>query len=101
MVITERKKKGKKIVNVDYVIRPPTYTISLTFGDKTIMGIGATVLEALQAMPVPVKIVSKGLLKITNGVKKFEQSWQPSRLKRLFQPLAQRVQAKQLSYLLK
>ena len=77
------------------------YFISLTFGDKVFEGSGDTVLSALQSMPVPVKIVSKGLLKITDGVKKFEQMWQPVKIKRLFYPLAQSVLSKQLTYLLR
>lgn len=75
--------------------------ISLAFGDKIFEGSGATLLAALQSMPVPVKITTKGLLKITDGVKKFEQMLQPVKIKRLFYPLAQGVLAKQLSYLLR
>jgi len=80
----------------------PRYVVSLDFGgDRDYMGVGSTLLEALKAVPVPVKIVSKGLLKVSCGVKKFEQSWMPMKLKRLFMPLSQTIQAKQLSYLLK
>ena len=92
------KKKVEKKVDV---FEKPPYFISLTFGNQVYEGSGATVLDALKSMPVPVKIVSKGLLKVTDGVKKFEQSWMPVRLKRLFYPNAQSLLAKQLSYLLK
>ena len=96
-----RPKKVKPIIEaVEYVV-PKSYFISLAFGGEVYEGSGATVLEALKSMPRPVKIVSKGLLKLTDGVKKFEQMWMPVRLKRLFYPQAQGVLAKQLTYLLK
>lgn len=77
------------------------YLVSLALGDKVFEGSGGTVVEALRSMPVPVKIVSKGLLKLTDGTKKMERMWQPAKLKRLFYPLAQPVLAKQLNYLMR
>jgi len=77
------------------------YFISLTLGDKVYEGSGATVLQALESMPVPVKIVTKGLLKLTDGTKKFEQMWMPIKLKRLFMPLSQTVLSRQLNYLMR
>ena len=82
--------------------KEPRYVVSLDFGgDRDYMGVGSTLLDALKAVPVPVKIVSKGLLKVTDGVKKFEQMWQPVKIKRLFMPLSQTIQAKMLNYLLR
>jgi hypothetical protein len=86
---TKKKKTGSE------------YQISLTFGEYEIGGSGSTALAAIQSLPVPVKIVSKGLLKLTNGQKKVELMWMPAKLKRVFQPLAQSVMAKQLEYLMK
>ena len=97
------KGRPKKVIDpTTSAPNAPVYLFSLTFGDKVYEGSGATLLAALQATPVPIKIISKGLVVIKkDGVKMFEQSWQPVRLKRLFMPLAQRIQAKQLNYLLK
>lgn len=78
-----------------------SFQISLTLGDKTFAGSGATLLEALQSTPVPLKIVSKGLLKITDGIRKLEKSLMPRLIKRLFYPSAQIYQAKMLEYLMK
>jgi hypothetical protein len=79
----------------------PPYLFSLSLGNEDYIGRGYTLLDALKAVPVPVKIVSKGLLRITSGAKKFEQMWQPSRIKRIFQPLSQLVQVKMLERLMK
>lgn len=87
--------------DISLIKEPRIYFISLTFGDKVYEGSGTTLLDALKAVPVPVKIVSKGLLKVTDGEKKFEQMWVPVRIKRLFRPLSQATQAKMLEYLLK
>jgi len=97
---------GPKKAKVDKKVglgEPPkqVYIFSLTFGDKVYEGSGATLLEALKAVPVPIKIVSKGLLKVVCGEKKFEQMRMPIRLKRLFRPLSQAIQAKQLAYLMR
>ena len=51
------------------------YIFSLTFGDKVYEGSGVTILEALQSTPIPIKIVTKGLLKLTDGVRKLEETW--------------------------
>ena len=81
--------------------KPDTFSITLTLGDETLRGSGATALEALQALPVPSKIVGKGFLTITNGLLKKEQMLMPVRLKRLFWPNAQAIQAKYLTLGLK
>ena len=104
--VVELNKVAKEIgidleIPVETSTNQSAYFISLTFGDKVYEGSGVTLLDALKAVPVPVKIVSKGLLKVVCGEKKFEQSWQPVRLKKLFRPLSQAVQAKQLSFLLR
>ena len=102
-MVTVKKPRGrpKKKQPATGELTEKLYFISLAFGDKIYEGSGQTVLDALQAMPIPVKIVSKGLLKLTDGVKKFEQMWQPAKLKRLFQPLSQAVQAKMLNLLMR
>src|SRR3990172_1883548 len=98
MATRGRPKKVKPLQSEE----EPRYVVSLDFGgDRYYMGVGSTLLDALKAVPVPVKIVSKGLLKVTDGKIKFEQMWQPVKIKRLFRPLAQTVQAKMLNYLLR
>lgn len=78
-----------------------TYTIKITQGSDTVEGKGATVLEALQAVTKPLKIVSKVFLEITDGTRKGGMMFMPTRAKRLFYPNAQVVLAKQLHYLMK
>jgi hypothetical protein len=78
-----------------------TYTISLTLGNTTHKGKGETILEALESMMKPVKIITKGLLRVSDGVKTYEQSLPPPRIKRLFYPQAQFYQARYLSLMLK
>lgn len=74
------------------------YEISLKLGDKLIKGAGTTVLEALQSMPKPAKIMAKGVLTLSKGDKKEEQLMYPPRIKRLFySPSLLSVIAKQLS----
>lgn len=73
------------------------YVISLQLGGKTLVGKGATTLEALRNIPVPEKIVGKGIIEITHGDKKKEMLFMPARLKRLFYPNAQPILVKWLS----
>ena len=53
-------------------------------------------LEALNNLEQPPKIVSKGILRIQVGDKKRERPMVIHQMKRLFYPLAQQVIAKQL-----
>lgn len=80
-----------------------TYTISLKLGDKTLVGKGDTVLDALLALPKPDKIMAKGQLVISDGEKKKEQLLSPVKVKQLFytsRAMAE-VKAKQLGLGLK
>lgn len=92
--------KTKEEKKVEPKVEQTLYTITLTLGDKTIEGSGETALEAIRAIPVPVKIFTKGILKITDGVKKAEQVLIVPRVRRLFYPLMQPIIAKQLSNLM-
>jgi hypothetical protein len=80
--------------------KEPPYAISVLL-DREYTSSGETMMDALKTLPVPVKVVSKGLVKITNGGRKLEEVWMPVRLKRLFRPLARIVVAKQLELLLR
>jgi hypothetical protein len=78
------------------------FIVSLKLGDKTFEGTGKTALAALSAMPKPDKIVSKGILTISQGDAKRELLLWPIRLKRLFySPTYQAIQAKYLTMGLK
>ena len=77
------------------------YKISMIFGDKVSEGKGETALEALQAIPNPIKITTKMLLKIKNGKRQWEGMFMPHRARRFFQPLAQKVLSNQLEYLMR
>lgn len=76
------------------------YTVTVSL-DKKYTGKGLTMFEALKAIPEPIKIVSKGMVKVSYGDKKLEESWMPVKIRRLFRPLSQQVMAKQLDYLLR
>jgi hypothetical protein len=78
-----------------------SYSLVISLGNEVLQGSGDTVLEALRSITPPVKIFTKGLIKLVKGEKKMEQTWIPARVKRLFYPLAQPVLSKQLEYLLK
>ena len=77
-----------------------SFHISLTLGDKTYKGEGATALEALRSLPKPERIVAKGVLKVSKGNVSKTLLFMPTRLKRLFysSPTFQAIHAKQLSF---
>ena len=78
-----------------------TVKISIKLGNLIIKGEGATALEALQSIPVPNKITTKGILIISQGTKKKELLYTIPKLKRLFYPKAQPIIIKWLAMLLK
>ena len=77
------------------------FSISLTVGGETIKSSGVTMLEAVNALKVPLKIVTKGTLKATHGDKEVELFYPPIRIKRLLYPIARNITAKRLITLLK
>ena len=77
------------------------YSIAIVLGAETIRGTGDSMLSALKSIPVPVKVTTKGIINLTDGSKKAELVWIVPKIKKLFQPLAQAVLAKQFNYLLK
>lgn len=77
-----------------------SFTITLKIGGKTLVGEGKTMFEALNKLPVPRKIVSKGVLSVGKDRPR-EMVLQPSQLKRLFYPLALSYTAKKLSFLVR
>lgn len=81
--------------------KAPAFNITVKLGTNTLTGSGDTVLAALQAVPPPVKITTKVILTLTDGVKSCEKLYNIPRAKRLFYPMAQYLWAKQLSQSLK
>ena len=84
------KKKAPKVIKND------VFTLTLTIAGLCFVGRGTTVLEALLALPKPVKIMLKGVLTLTQGDKKKVLFLQPARIKRLFMPLARFQVSKEL-----
>ena len=74
------------------------YSISLKLGSDEYTSKGETAQEALVALKRPNKLMMKGVLTITDGVKKREVLMYPQRLKRLFyNKTFQGIQAKVLT----
>lgn len=79
----------------------PLFAISLQLDKTELKGEGATLLEALKAIPKPVKITTKSVLTVTNGEKTHSRPLTIPLAKRLFYPAFQLHQAKNLALLLK
>ncbi len=73
--------------------------ITVKLADKTFVGEGATTLKALQAVPKPVKIVSKGFVTIEYDGRTTERFFRPQQMNRIFysSPKLQEIHAKNLS----
>lgn len=74
------------------------FSITLQLGDYITQGSGSSMLEALQSIPKPLKISTKGAVVLSNGSKTRTLSYTPFQVKRLFFPLAQKVIAKQFEF---
>lgn len=77
------------------------YKVSLKLGDTVLKGSGVTMLEALLAMPSPVKIVTKAILSASGKEGKCEQVLTPIRTRQMLYPISKVFTAKQLMLLLK
>lgn len=79
------------------------FTISIQLGKDTLKGSGATPLLALQTIKKPVKIITKGIVTVSDGTHSKSILMQPGRIKRLFfaSPVMQAIHAKQLAIGLK
>jgi len=92
-------KKAKKIVAPPE--QEPQFSVSLQL-DKTILkGTGNTVLEALRAIPKPIKITTKSVLTVTKGDKTHSRALTIPLAKRLFYPAHQIYHARNLELLMK
>src|SRR3990167_1351433 len=102
------KNKKDKVIPSKILEEKPTesspstfYHISIFVNGVTLEGSGSTVLDALRKIQAPLKITTKGQLRMTDGQKKVEMTLLPIRIKRLFYPNSQPIIAKQLLFLMK
>ena len=77
-----------------------SYSILINIGDKEYKGTGETMLEALTALPMPEKIMSKSIVTIAKDEKTHEMPYAPVRLKRLFWKNALPINAKHFNMIL-
>lgn len=95
------QKKPRKPYTRKVETTEPVFAVSLKL-DKTILeGKGATMLEALRAIVKPVKITTKSVLTVSNGIKTHSRPLTVPRANRLFYPAAQIYHAKNFELLLK
>ena len=100
---TPKKTRGRpKKIRTPQLSVPSTpidkteYFLELHVGGRIYFGNGLSMLEALNNLEQPQKIVSKGLLKIRVDSKERERPMQIFQMKRLFYPLSKVIIAKQL-----
>lgn len=92
----------RKKVEIKKESTPPQFSISITLGTDVYKGEGASPIEALQSIPKPLKIMTKGVVRVSDGVKTKEVLMYPLRLRRLFyNKLFQAIQLKSLCTLMK
>lgn len=91
------KKKITKAIDAPSLM--PKFSVTLTLGNQTYRGEGETAIDALQAVPKPVKLSGKGVFFMTDGERKTrEVLMYPVRLRRLFYgKLSQQIQLKSLT----
>ena len=75
------------------------FSLNLALGDKSYKSKGTTMLEALQTLPMPTKIMSKAILTISDGKLSYVIDFHPVKTKRLFWKNAQPIIAKQFMLL--
>jgi len=75
------------------------FSLKLSLGDSILESSGDSMFEALSTLPVPAKIVSKGILEIRHNERTRTILYTIPRLKRVFYPnkLARIMQSKILS----
>lgn len=79
----------------------PVYTITLNMNGEISEGTGTSMLEALQNLPRPDKITIKSTIKVDCDGKSKELYFVPSKLKKVFYPMAQYITAKTFAMALK
>lgn len=79
----------------------PKYVISIDFGSSKAKGTGDTMLQALEDIKTPVKIVGKTFLTATCGKRKADMMMLPAKAKRFLYPNSRLYMAKNLELLLR
>ena len=82
-------------------IEKPAFTLTMRHGSEEYTASGATILEVLEKIKQPPKIVDKTFIKLTNGSRKLETMYFPMQARRMFYPLTRSLISKQFSLLLK
>ena len=77
------------------------YSISVELGDITVKGQGKTMLEALESMKPPLKVITKAFVTVTQDKRRYEHSLFPTQAKKLFHKIARITLAKNYELLLK
>lgn len=100
------KELVEKLVNLEPVLsektpEAPIYEITIQLGNEIYKGQGATAYEALKSIQKPTKITTKAIVSMTDGEKSMQKFFTAFNSKRLFYPLAQFTQARNLTALLK
>lgn len=97
--------KEKKFVPIEPQREPNipaiSFSVKIKFGDSNLEGTGATMLEALRAIKKPVKITTKSVLTVSNGVKSHSRALTIPLAQRLFRHGFQPIQARNLELLIK
>ena len=79
----------------------PKYVLKLTLGTNVLNSEGNTVAEALEKLPEPDKIFTKGDIELSHGDKSMKITWIPVKVRRLYWKLSRKVLAKQFESLLR
>ena len=75
------------------------FSLTLSLGDKVYKSKGANFLEALKELKMPVKIMSKAILTLSDGERSYDLDYLPLKTKRLFWKNSQPILAKQFNML--
>lgn len=80
----------------DVVVTDPGFILELSIGGELFKSSAPTVLEALENLERPQKIITKGTITVRHGSRKKELFFMPMAMKRIFYPLARVPMAKML-----
>lgn len=80
----------------DVVVTDPGFVLELSIGGELFKSSAPTVLEALENLERPQKIITKGTITVRHGSRKKELFFMPMAMKRIFYPLARVPMAKML-----
>lgn len=101
MTTSPKVKRGRPKKVIEPETEPKEFFLQLETGNQLYFGDGLSMVEALQNLEKPHKVVAKGTLSIQAGNKKRKMLLSVIDTKRLFFPLATVVIAKKLEFGLK